>query len=218
METIDVISREKMIFKDSAGPKETDQRKPEGFVEIYETNEETGEKKLVNKSNLVVYNGRELIAQRMVNVDNVSATTDKDEYICWFGIGSGGVYSTDPFNPISPNSLDDTLGSELAVSTTDTNCADYRDGSYYKKPFDADPVFEQDILNANRYLITKVLVTLSTTELNGTEISEAGLFTAESNTGGTGNAGPFNLYARVTFPTILKNSNRALNFVWYLYF
>jgi hypothetical protein len=61
-----------------------------------------------------------------------------------------------------------------------------------------------------------VLTTLSATDANGFNLNEAGLFTSTSTVGGFG--GPFNLYARVTFPTIMKTSARQLLFIWYVYF
>ena len=59
-------------------------RRPQGEVHIYEVNE-NGRKKLVHKSNLVLYLGREMLAQRLVNVNNTNVTPTKDEWIQWFG-------------------------------------------------------------------------------------------------------------------------------------
>jgi hypothetical protein len=104
------------------------------------------------------------------------------------------------------------------INATDITYADYRvspDAGYYKHPFDS-LTFEQDADNYNYWLIIRVATTLGTDDGNGFNINEAGLFTATSSAGG--HAGNFNLYARVTFPTIVKTSARQLLFVWYVYF
>ena len=81
-------------------------------------------------------------------------------------------------------------------------------------PFDQIE-FERDPLNDDKWLILKVTVTIGVDDANGSQISEAGLFTAESSAGGW--AGDFFLFARVTFSSIVKTSDRRLVFVWYLY-
>ena len=62
--------------------------------------------------------------------------------------------------------------------------------------------------------------TIGIDDANDERLSEAGLFTSESNAGGWGGVGDsktFTLFARVTFPTIIKDATRRLIFVWYLY-
>jgi hypothetical protein len=101
------------------------------------------------------------------------------------------------------------------INAADSECADYRlvpDIGYYKHPFNPIIEFEQDGDNYNYWLIAKISTTLSADDANGFNISEAGLYTASSN------VGPFNLYARVTFPSIVKTSARQLLFLWYVYF
>ena len=65
------------------------------------------------------------------------------------------------------------------------------------------------------WLVLKITTTAGIDDANDERLSEAGLFTAESNAGGY--SGTFTLFARVTFPTIIKDSTRRLIFVWYLY-
>ena len=194
--------------------------RPQGFVEIYEVDED-GNKKLVGKNNLVLYQGREMLAQRLVNRENVNATPTKDEFVTWFGLGSGGVDPADPFDPVSPVVTDTELNTLVMINATDSSNADYQvaggiypETGYYKKPFDTVE-FEADVLNDNKWLILKITTTIGTTDANDKNLSEAGLYSAESSGGGY--SGQFSLFARVTFPTIRKVSTRRISFVWYLF-
>ncbi len=188
-------------------------RKPDGFVEIYEVDEK-GEKKLIGKSNLVVYAGREYIASRIFNQENVNINPDEDEFVSWFGVGTGGAPLGDPLNPTAPVSTDTSLSTEAVIHSSDTNCADLRGSDYYKHPFDSIE-FQQDGANNNQWLIVKVTTTLGADDANGNNVNEAALFTSDSIAGGHG--GPFNLFSLVTFPTIVKDSSRQIVFLWYLY-
>jgi hypothetical protein len=224
---------------DSVNANRKSSRRPQGEVHIYEK-EENGRKKLIHKSNLVVYRGREMLAQRLVNVNLSSIVVPpypdyptKDEYLYWFGIGDGGVVPADPLDPTPPINDDEYLYSPVMIS--DTTSADYADphaaGSlridgftypstgFYKKRFDQDTTnrvtFETDALNDDRYLVIKITTTIGVNDANGTQLSEAGLFSAESSAAGY--AGQFSLFARVTYPSLIKTSDRRLIFVWYLY-
>lgn len=189
-------------------------RGPTGFVEIHEIDEK-GNKKLVGKSNLVVYLGRETVAQRMVDVNSLVGT--KDEFICWLGLGEGGVSGGDPFDPLPPINNDNDLYSEVLISAVDPNCGDYRVGlGYYKLPF-TTVTFEQDTANDDRFLIIVIVATVGGQHANGSQLSEAGLFTFSSNVPGPTSVGTFHLFSRVTFPAIVKTSDRQLVFTWYIY-
>ena len=209
-------------------------RRPQGEVHIFEETDD-GSKKIIHKSNLVVYIGREMLAQRLVNKNNTNLTTPtKDEFISWFGLGEGGVRPADPLDPIPPINTDERLGSPIPVS--DTSASVYADfhtvgdpylyvppGNYtatgsYVKSFDADPdgvIFETDVLNDSKYLLIKITTTIGVNDANGYQLSEAGLFSAESSVGGY--SGNFTLFSKITFPSLIKTSDRRLIFVWYLY-
>lgn len=208
-------------------------RRPQGEVHIYEQ-EENGRKKLVHKSNLVVYLGREMLAQRLVNTDNPLVAPTKDEWVQWFGVGEGGVRPADPLDPTPPINTDRDLYSPVMISdTTSTLYADYHasgstrsfdsyvypQSGFYKKIFDQEPAnqieFQPDQLNDDRYLVIKITTTIGANDANGQQLSEAGLFSAASRTGGYN--GQFSLFARVTYPSLIKTSERRLIFVWYLY-
>ncbi len=202
-------------------------RRPEGMVEIWEEDEK-GNKKLVRKSNLVVYLGRETLAQILVNLNNTDElgnnrfTSTKDDFISWFGLGDGGVLPADPFDPVPPSNENNDLNSRVMINSSDSSCADYHvdteegypKSGYYKHPFQSID-FETDALNDNRYLVLKFSIPIGIDDANDERLSEAGLFTATSRLGG--HSGDFTLFARVTFPTIIKDASRRLIFVWYLY-
>lgn len=207
-------------------------RRPQGEVHIYEACDD-GNKKLVHKSNLVVYLGREMLAQRLVNKDNPFVAPTKDEWVQWFGVGDGGVRPADPLDPTPPINNDEYLYSPVMISdTTGALYADFHNagdprlggGTYpstgfYKKIFDQEPTnqieFQTDILNDDRYLVIKITTTIGVNDANGQQLSEAGLFSAASATGGY--SGQFSLFARVTYPSLIKTAERRLIFVWYLY-
>lgn len=232
-------------------------RKPEGLVEIYDV-KNNGTKQLIRKNNLVVYQGRETLAQMLVRVNTVDEdgnppltpiAGNKDMWLNWFGLGQGASDtecspgSGDVFAPEPPSNDDTELNCPIAINT-DASSADYHiieDPSYpgvagcnfttpvgtypqtgnYKHPFNAVS-FEQDALNENNWIIIKISTVIGINDANGhpgqivgQPINEAGLYTSASNIGGY--AGPFVLFARVTFPTLLKDSARRLQFVWYLF-
>jgi len=201
-------------LNDNTSKNISNERRPKGEVEIYDK-----DKKLLRKSNLVVYQGRETLIQRIFSVDNTYSDGGPDSRIAWFGLGSGGVSGSDPFDPSSPISSDTDLYSEIPISITDTTCGDLRvDGYYYKHPFES-VIFEQDVSNDNAWLTAKITIQIGADDANDQQISEAGLFMADSSAAGySPGADNFSIYSRVTFPTILKTSDRKLTFVWYLYF
>lgn len=195
--------------------KDSTPRKPQGFVEVYEVNENGEQSQLVGKSNLVVYMGREWLASRAFNTRNLAIDSSNEEAIYWIGIGSGGAEPLNPLIPIPPNNDNTSLNSEVMLTTTSSPYyGDLRGGGYYKKVLDS-VTFEQDIANSNKYLIAKVAATIGSGDAEGSTINEAGLFTAMSGSGGWN--GPFHLFARVTFSSIVKTTERRLIFVWYIY-
>ena len=206
---------------DSAFVGQNDPRRPKGWVEVWEVDPKSGQKKLLNKSNLIVYLGREFIVQRIFDVNNTNASPTKDEFLYWMGFGSGGVRPADPLTPTPPTLTDTDLNSLVMVSATDSSAADYHvvggdypETGYYKIPFD-NVEFERDYNNEDKWLVGKITTTLGTAMANGKQISEAGLYTAESRVPGYG--GPFHMFARVTFPTLIKTVDRRIVFIWYIY-
>lgn len=185
-----------------------------GFVEIYE-NTEDGQK-LISKQNLMVYAGREVILQRVLNMDRDAANNpEKDLFISWLSVGNGGATAADPLTPLVPTLADTGLGgdgsTELVIDNLNASYAD----SGKKKPFDMVE-FLADNANNDRYLIAKITTTLVRTECNTNNINEAGLWFSDSSIGS--NVTKFRLCSRVCFSTVEKNPNRELVMIWYLFF
>lgn len=209
-------------FNDSFQGDKGGARRPKGKVEIYESGKD-GKKRLVRKNNLVIYLGRETLAQMLVNKNNSNVSeSDNTHWLNWFGLGDGGVLPADPFDPVPPANENADLQSRVMINATDASSADYHISTepgypktgYYKHPFDS-VVFERDPLNDDKWLVLKVTTSLGIDDANDERLSEAGLFTSPSDAGGS--SGPFALFARVTFPTLIKDATRRLIFVWFLY-
>jgi hypothetical protein len=220
----EVIAEERYgdnCLKDSVFTTSNDERRPKGWVEIWEQDPITGKKILLSKSNLIVYLGREFVVQRIFDVNNTEATPTQDEFLYWMGFGSGGVNPGDPLVPTPPTLTDINLNSLVMVSATDSSSADwhvvggdYPKTGYYKYPFD-NVEFERDYNNEDKWLVGKITTTLGTALANGEQISEAGLYSAESRN--PGYSGQFSMFARVTFPTLIKTVDRRIIFIWYIY-
>jgi len=203
-------------LQDSVNIADYNNRGPKGFVEIYEILPD-GQKKLIGKPNLVLYLGREWLAQRLFNSNNSAITSAPGDFIYWVGLGNAGAPEGDPLTPTAPTNTDTGLGNDIMINASDSTNGDYRVSpvtGYYKQPIDGVE-FQQDVNNNNNYLIVKVTITVGADNGNGYNISEAGLFTAPTSSGGE--LGPFTIYCRTTFPSIVKTSSRILTFIWYIY-
>ncbi len=209
---------------DSVGSPDDQERSPKGYVEIYEILDD-GKKHLLGKHNLVLYIGREWIAQRLVDENNTNlaspSNSTKNDILAWFGLGSGGVDPADPFIPVAPVITETDLNTRVMINATDSSNADYHvvsagypEEGYYKAPFDS-VAFEQDALNSSKWLVLKITITIGVDDANLKQLSEAGLFVNPSKAGGA--TGNFTIFSRVTFPSMVKTSDRRLIFVWYLY-
>lgn len=185
---------------------------PKGEVKIYKIKD--GKNELITKSNLVVYMGREWLLSRALNIVNSDISPQPSQWISWFGLGDGGAPISNPLVPTAPENTDTSLVNDIMISETDPLCGDWRTTpvpGYYKCPFDSVR-FEQDENNYDSYLIASITVEIGKDRANGYGLNEAGLFVASSS------SGPFHIYARVTFPTFVKDSQTSLSFIWTLYF
>jgi len=251
IKTIEVVAKDfygENCLVDSSLTRTTKSRKPEGMVEVYDLKDD-GSKQLIRKNNLVLYQGRETLAQMLVRTNTVDdggipplvpVAGNGQMWLNWFGLGNGAAAtecspgSGDVFAPEAPTNMDTELACPIMINATDSSAADlhyegdpgypggdcqgtgglYPDYGFYKHPFD-DITFEQDAMNDNKWLVIRVSIIIGVTDANGKTINEAGLYTSESNLGM--HSGDFPLFARVTFPTLLKDSSRRLQFVWYLF-
>jgi hypothetical protein len=205
-----------VCLADSLGgrSKNIHKRRPQGKVEIHEINEKGEDKVIYKNNNLVVYLARELICEKIFNIENASTSPEISEFLCWAGIGNGSVNPADPFDPYPPINQDVSLGNDVPINPTNAAYADFHDGYYHKVPFTLE--YEQDGYNDNAWLIAKIGITFGVADAVDQEVNEVGLFTAASDAGGY--VGPFHLFSKLTFPTIIKSATIQLVFVWYLYF
>jgi len=251
IKTIEVVAKDfygENCLVDSSLTRTSTSRKPEGMVEVYDLKDD-GSKQLIRKNNLVLYQGRETLAQMLVRTNTVDdggvppvvpVAGNKDMWLSWFGLGQGAADtecspgSGDVFAPEPPTNEDTELACPIMINASDSSAADfhlttesgypggdcqgtggfYPDDGYYKHPFNS-VTFEQDNLNDNKWLVVKISISIGIDDANGKTINEAGLYTAASDSGMY--SGDFALFARVTFPTLLKDSSRRLQFVWYLF-
>ena len=225
IEKINITLRDRFTnsvkIKDSFGKKRNKNFKPQNRVIIHAINADGKVEFLQESKNLVVYSGREWVAERLFNTDNISVSSDPGDAIYWFGVGYGGA-SEDPLTPIPPTNSDTELGDETPISDNgaETDYSDWHDKGgtdyWFKHPFDSVE-FEQDVNNDNEYLIVKVTTTIDTDECNFedyNDLSEAGLFASDTD---DDSATRWTLFARVTFSTIEKTESRSLQFTWYIY-
>jgi len=201
-----------------------DQR-PKGLVEIFE--KFPGEdRKLLERKNLVVYQGRSQLMQRAFNqaAEGWSAATPTT-YLSWFALGNGGTLSN-LLIPIVPKSTDTDLTQKIIINSTASTCID--SGKYH--PFDSVS-FLEDASNNNAKLISAITITVGTNDANGPDgttyydLNEAGLYVSDSvdPTDFSGPSGATHLallkmFARVTFSSIRKTSERQIIFLWHIYF
>ena len=187
-----------------------------GYVEIYE-NDINDNKRLVDKQNLIVYVGREVLAQMAVHKERISGSNEHSLFISWLSVGNGGATAADPLTPLSPDLTDTGLGGDGSTELViDSGNTDYID-SGKKKPFDSLE-FLQDDANDNRYLIIKITTTLLREECNTNNVNEAALWLCNSDSSSSADASLLRIFSRVCFSTIQKNDTRELVFVWYLFF
>ncbi|MGB9674578.1 MAG: hypothetical protein ACPLX8_00435, partial [Nanopusillaceae archaeon] len=109
-----------------------------------------------------------------------------------------------------PSNTDTGLASPVPIILNDPRFAN---GGYMIN-FN-DVTFLQDNLNLNSYLIMRLDTLLDETMCNGYNINEAGLFTSNSNEPAL--AKEFFLFSRITFPTVAKGPDIALQIIWYIY-
>lgn len=223
----------------------------QGLVEIKDKN--TGEI-LTKSSNLIVYRGRAMALCRMFGKDlswqSVTPTQVpfggmKDKYVAFFAVGTGGSATGNSQSPLSVNATDYQMNTHGDISGTSSfvtiNSRTYRpfDSGYPEYISESEITNNTSIYNTlqnvnynsvkrDAYLISKLQVTLESGDANGSggtqEISEAGIFLAESNdvnydfSSYTTNNQHLDMFAKINFATITKNSSRSLTFSWYIYF
>jgi hypothetical protein len=201
-------------------------------------------KLITDKSNLIVYRGRNWLMSRAFGMDMATGVRPDwyNRTIKWFGIGTGGTpVGGDPLDIASPELVDCSLAAHEDIGGL--SYMETTDGGYQYKAFDGgyplfihdpdvpvgpevlctddlttDPVDGLDYYGDN-YLVGLIQVTLDSTEGNGSgylDLNEVGLFCSETQAGYLD--ADINIFARCTFSTIRKSSARELIFTWYIFF
>ncbi|MCK9556221.1 hypothetical protein M0R36_10485 [bacterium] len=177
-----------------------------GWLEIYNKSNS----QLLFKSNKIVYDGREIFAQRVFGEDRVLGSGDKDLFLRYMSVGTGGTDPGDPNLPLDPDLEDHGLNTEIVIDVTDPDCTP--DGR--KKKF-LSVEYLQDMNNNNRNLIAKATMVIGRTQCNGLSLNEAGLWFTDNATPAL--ATRFVLASRITFPSITKNDTLELVLAWYYF-
>ena len=197
-------------------------RGPQGYVKIFSSEDGQTFTQHGEDFNIVVYQGREFVAQKIVEVNSGAKAAWSDK-ISWFGIGSGGAPLSHPLQPTSPQAVDIELASPVMINSDDLMLADNKSAigdqpaGRYKHPFES-VTFAQDTENNDKNLIIKITTTIGKNDANGNGtqyLHEAGLYTSTSSD--PSSATNFNLFSRITFPTFVKDNTRSLVFIWYIY-
>jgi len=208
-----------------------------GRVRIYEHKIKNSDKKLYllrDTTNLVVFRGRNWLAQRAFNTNMSSTTIDmKSLYPCWLAIGTGATIAGNPTAVSSPDltntelSAHGVIDSGIRYVTVDVKQYHLFDNGYPTIIEDTE-VSAVGLTTLNdRKLIAKTITTFEANEANNDggisdsssyqEISEAGVFVSDSD-----DIYPvptiMRLFARVTFPTVVKNNSVRLIIEWEFYF
>lgn len=216
-------------------------KRPRGRVQIFEHDNNDNKILVQDTSNLILYGGRQWLLKRAFEQStrtmdpDAQYTQNSDLFISWFGIGTKGCNPGDILLPIAPMLTNtainqSTLGVPSLIDDSVTSRCLLKPDSIYKgrlAPINTPMTYIEDPENQGVTLIAKVDITLDKNEANGdgvtsyTDINEAGLYI--SNTKDTTETSIFNdsvckLFARVTFSTIRKYSERKISFSWYIYF
>jgi len=206
-------------------------QRPKGQVLAYDKKPDGTLEKILDTSNLIVYQGREWLIQRALN-QALSGDTHNSpgSFISWFGLGTGGA-SASILIPLVPLLTDTELYTPIIINDkTGTPCIN--DGKLH--PLD-EITLTQDPANNNKYLIASIQINIGADDADGPlggssvsdyyDINEAGLYVSDSRTQSdfTGpdaalHLATIQLFARTTFSTIRKYSERSIVFIWNIYF
>jgi hypothetical protein len=177
----------------------TNGRQPRGEVGIYEKTKCGKLRPLVDKSNMIVFSGREWLLRKAFGSSLVGSESQiYNKVIRWFGVGNGGG---EPGNPLQAGATygQDTalcepvrLRSDLVVADPGyvNYASDYQGNFGYYKKFSSVTIKEDrgnpySIGNITNYpsLIAEVRIELSSDDANGggtyEDLNEAALFVAD---------------------------------------
>lgn len=195
-----------------------------GKIEIFEEN-----KKIEETTNVVVFSGREWLAQRAFGTVNVNTNYNSgvDWTISYVAFGQGGATS-DILTPSPAESVDEGLKSPVMLNKNESNYLTVESDTpnWQLKSIENRFDYDEDSANLNRQLIVSINNTLLKTDANGPDsdnptyydINEIGLFITDPNIGDPVDKSNISLFARTTFSTLRKVQTRQLVFSWKIYF
>lgn len=167
---------------------------PKGFVGIYDKLP-TGDLKLIERKNLIVYQGREWLLQRAFGPELQGAGEEQYRYIKWFGLGTGGGEAGNPLQAGATQAWDTDLYDPILLKPSGTSptyaprmIAGSQVDGYYKEF--SDVVRKEDranpyIVDSTEYypeLIAEIRIEVASDEGNGidgsgySDLNEAALF------------------------------------------
>ncbi len=211
--------------------------------------------KIRDTANLIVYRGRHMMLCRAFNKqlnwndtgsEQAVFTDMQDKFISWLGVGTGGVASNNPQDPLAVNATEYALTVHGQCSGDSDKYVTINGRQYHK--FDTGyPSFivDEEVSNnalihsqlenvtydsrrRDTYLVAHVQVTLERGEANGTSgeqgINELGLFYSNSDSV-LGDFSQYNdnslhpeLFAKTNIKTIPKDNLMRAAFSWFIYF
>jgi hypothetical protein len=162
-------------------------------------------KKVWDKDNLVVYNGRLWAFHKLFNFPASPIASYMPQ---WFSCGEGGCTTDNPRNPLYPQDNDTDMYSPVVIDVANPSYADYGK----KKP-----------LNPGVYFVTDQIISIIYTiyidfqEANGagqTSLNELGLFLSPSQ---DPTESTFWMFSHVCMSSFFKDVNSALELEWWIY-
>lgn len=202
-----------------------------GQVSTYYEDNNGNREHIFTKDNLIIYNGREFLrkAVQPIYIDgDLDMTVRKITHI---GFGASDSISLETIVP-SPDvqsmslvhvSYTGSVPSNINIYTNyNSQSVDYQ---FNKKLIAVQCSAEADVENNNKQLISAFTVTLDDVIMNGQEnltqynLNEAGLYVQDvSVVHGVKTYNNIQMFQHVYFPTIVKDANRKIVFVWRIFF
>jgi len=169
-----------MRLTDVVGPRARHEGDFDGVLEVWKKYKDGREERVFRDSNLIVTSGRASMAV-LLSGDDETPDQRVMGYMAW---GSGGVNPGAPTVPLPPQPSDTGLANELLRKSLDPEDHDFPTAT-----------------------TVRFIKTIEQPELNGTQISEAALFTKDTV-----------IFSRKTFGALTKNEDFEFEFRWEIRF
>lgn len=201
-----------------------DRHSMRGYVYgIHETKD--GKKELFyHNHNHIVINGRRWLMQRAVGSSLEDCNNQENYSICWFGLGEGGVNSSNPLLPLYTPDQTEELSAPIKIKGNNQSSDYSYDINGYKKTFKKDESGRNAQMSFSK--VNSEVLALFTLIVDyddcpysvpnlGAKISEMGLYCAASE---NSSETDFVLFSRYCMPLKFKSYSDKLSLLWYVYF